>query len=566
MDSPCRDNRLWLPIYSPKRNHGLCLLEGWSAVLIQRQFRGFSACKKQESEAASSPSLLDSEESKANDSSVSSLSTSESIWETEKGYHFPEAVTIPSTVAVAKPAIKSNPVVTRSSPRQRQAEPPTVDSPTSSVLSPIKKKRLHVEDSREDVIAVAEKKVCFPEDLLVKTGFKLSVYYTDRPCQVPDCKDPACVFGHTCKCRMHKKWGDVLKGECFSLFKNGLRTSTCLHKLNQDKITAQRMAKVTSTDSFAFFKARTASFLNSTLHSWNNKPSTAQLEVFMLQVVIYQATNPDTPFVVTETSFSDLRNKNEDELEAMLEVLTKRFTKEFPDGKGITSFFSGLEVVPLTHTGDTMLSFHQGIPTLKLDDPGQTWLISSWFMNKYKGGMSPVALNGHMNYICKYYDPDAADAMYECYNGGEDVEVTTASRLFAQSTFAKQSFSHMKFREISSKKRILCGYASAHQVCQHAREMGSICLVMGIPYKEGVMGLSIDRSLDDMHHCPEDCLLIGTRLNDAKATHAAFRTQEALAQHCRENRIDESASNHAKMFRPIIKGMIRRWTKVEAVI
>jgi len=47
-------------------------------------------------------------ESEADDSSVSSLSTSESI--REKGYHFPEAGTIPSTVAIAKSAIKSNPV------------------------------------------------------------------------------------------------------------------------------------------------------------------------------------------------------------------------------------------------------------------------------------------------------------------------------------------------------------------------------------------------------------------------------------------------------------------------
>ena len=72
-----------------------------------------------------------------------------------------------------------------------------------------------------------------------------------------------------------------------------------------------------------------------------------------------------------------------------------------------------------------------------------------------------------------------------------------------------------------------------------------------------------------MHHRPEDCLLIGTCLNYAKAAHPAFRTQEALAQHCRENGIDESATNHAKMcvvFWPIIEGMIQRWPKIEAVI
>jgi len=133
-----------------------------------------------------------------------------------------------------------------------------------------------------------------------------------------------------------------------------------LSKLRIAKVNGQgRRAEVTSTDNFAFFEARTASFINSTLHSWNNTPSPAQSEVFMLQVVIYQATNPDTPFVVTETSFSDLRNKTEYELEAMLEVLKKRFIKVFLDGKGITCFYSGIEVVPLIHTEDTMLSFYQ---------------------------------------------------------------------------------------------------------------------------------------------------------------------------------------------------------------
>ena len=49
-------------------------------------------------------------EFKADDFSVSSLSMSKSIW--EKGYHLPkeEAVSILSTVAVVKSAIKSNPV------------------------------------------------------------------------------------------------------------------------------------------------------------------------------------------------------------------------------------------------------------------------------------------------------------------------------------------------------------------------------------------------------------------------------------------------------------------------
>ena len=179
-----------------------------------------------------------------------------------------------------------------------------------------------------------------------------------------------------------------------------------------------------------------------------------------------------------------------------------------------------------------MLSFNQGNPTLKSDDPGQTWLISTWFMNRYKNDTSPVAFKGHMNYICENCDLDAADAMYERYNGGEDVEVTSASRLLALSTFAKTSICAMRQAEKDTKKRILCGYASADHVRQHAKRMGSICLIAGTPYKEGVMRLSLDRSLDDMHHCPEDCLLVGTHLNNTKAAHTAFRTQEALAQHC----------------------------------
>ena len=59
-----------------------------------------------------------------------------------------------------------------------------MDSPTSSVLSPIEKRRLHVEESSEVVIAVTERKVCCPEEI-VANGFKLSGYYTDQPCLVP---------------------------------------------------------------------------------------------------------------------------------------------------------------------------------------------------------------------------------------------------------------------------------------------------------------------------------------------------------------------------------------------
>ena len=79
----------------------------------------------------------------------------------------------------------------------------------------------------------------------------------------------------------------------------------------------------------------------------------------------------------------------------------------------------------------------------------------------------------------------------------------------------KKIFDAMRSTEKSTKKRILCGYVSADQVRQHAKRMGSICLVAGTPYREIGMGLSLDRPLDDFHHCPEDCLLIHTHLNQS---------------------------------------------------
>ena len=74
-----------------------------SLLSISADATANSNTKESEADANSN-----TKEFEADESSVSSLSTSESIW--EKGYHLPEAVTIPSTVAVAKSAIKSNPV------------------------------------------------------------------------------------------------------------------------------------------------------------------------------------------------------------------------------------------------------------------------------------------------------------------------------------------------------------------------------------------------------------------------------------------------------------------------
>ena len=74
-----------------------------SLMSISADATANSNTKESEADANSN-----TKESKADESSVSSLSTSKSIW--EKGYHLPEAVTISSTMAVAKSDIKSNPV------------------------------------------------------------------------------------------------------------------------------------------------------------------------------------------------------------------------------------------------------------------------------------------------------------------------------------------------------------------------------------------------------------------------------------------------------------------------
>ena len=74
-------------------------------------------------------------------------------------------------------------------------------------------------------------------------------------------------------------------------------------------------------------------------------------------------------------------------------------------------------------------------------------------MNKFKGGMSPDIFRRHMKFLKENYISDTADAAYERYIEGEDVEVTRASILrVALSTFAKNSFDNMKSKEKSTKK------------------------------------------------------------------------------------------------------------------
>jgi len=60
-------------------------------------------------------------------------------------------------------------------------------------------------------------------------------------------------------------------------------------------------------------------------------PTLAQLVIFMFQVLFHYAINFNTPFVVAVTTFSELRDKTEDELE----VIGCAFRRNPPESAGI---------------------------------------------------------------------------------------------------------------------------------------------------------------------------------------------------------------------------------------
>jgi len=116
------------------------------------------------------------------------------------------------------------------------------------VLSPIEKCRLHVEESSKIVIAKTERKICCPEDLIVRNGFKLSGYYTDQPCLVPNCKDPACVFGHTCTWMSTEKWVLTISRQASTAFLAG-KSATTRVQLKGGKPTAQTISVIIKKNS-----------------------------------------------------------------------------------------------------------------------------------------------------------------------------------------------------------------------------------------------------------------------------------------------------------------------------
>jgi hypothetical protein len=92
--------------------------------------------------------------------------------------------------------------------------------------------------------------------------------------------------------------------------------------------------------------------------------------------------NPNTPFEVTSTTFSDIREHDNDELEEMKESLLKNL-----DFLVLCCWYT--EEMPTigSHGGLSMLSIDQGNPSLRSDAVGQRWYICTWWSNRYKLNM-----------------------------------------------------------------------------------------------------------------------------------------------------------------------------------
>ena len=93
----------------------------------------------------------------------------------------------------------------------------------------------------------------------------------------------------------------------------------------------------------------------------------------------------NTPFKVTQTTFSDLRNMDENALKSMKESLLKRV-----DISALRCWYMDEKLIMGTCAGFNMFSIDQGNPSLVSDKEEQTWYISTWGMNMYKNEMTPL--------------------------------------------------------------------------------------------------------------------------------------------------------------------------------
>jgi hypothetical protein len=89
-----------------------------------------------------------------------------------------------------------------------------------------------------------------------------------------------------------------------------------------------------------FIKKVANSFVYRGSHDWNEMPRTVESEIFIYNLLRHYCTQENTPFVVSSTTFSELRNKNQDDLKAV----RGKFYRNFLNGEGFKCSFSHIEL------------------------------------------------------------------------------------------------------------------------------------------------------------------------------------------------------------------------------
>jgi hypothetical protein len=102
----------------------------------------------------------------------------------------------------------------------------------------------------------------------------------------------------------------VFPAICFLVTTKGMCYKYCIKKsMSQAKYLA-----LTRVDARTFIHQRANTFVHLSSHHWNVKPTDSQAIIFLLQLIIHYIANPNIPFKVTQTTFSELRNMDKIEL------------------------------------------------------------------------------------------------------------------------------------------------------------------------------------------------------------------------------------------------------------